>query len=195
MNNFFKLILLFGINSISAQNFTNEITILQNETKKVLSFENEEISLKKIPFKIQFTSKFHNSKKEYFNGLKLTIAKENSKLVILEEGTPINLIPFFEDVTIILPNNNGFYSTFFINSYAHHYLFYENEVTKNVQLILKKNDTGLFELEIDKFNLDGKEFAIENLKENKLTFIFLNDYNLNKIIDSDELRIVKINFN
>ena len=66
--------------------------------------------------------------------------------------------------------------------------------TKVLKLISKKNEIGLFEWNVERFYLDGKEFPIESLKENKLTFILLNDFNSNKIIDADELRIVRIQF-
>lgn len=94
----------------------------------------------------------------------------------------------------ISTDDDGFYSAVFINNYAHHYLYYENETNKNVRLISRKNDTGFFEWEISRFYFDGKEFPIEQIKLNKLTFIFLNDYNSNKIIDADELRILRVNF-
>lgn len=194
MWNFYIIIILFVSNLITAQNFANEIIIVQNETSKTISTENKRIHLKKQPFTIQFYSKFHNSKKENFNGLKVTIVKNESDLQVIEEGNPINLIPFFEEVSAVVPDSDGFYSSAVISNYVHHYLFYENDTNKNIQLISKKNEIGWFEWNVSRFYLDGKEFPIESLKENKLTFIFLNDYNTNKIIDADELRILRIQF-
>lgn len=194
MRNFFTIIILFVSNLITAQNFANEITISQNQTNKIITKENEPINLKKQPFTIQFQSKFHNSKKENFNGLKITIVKNEADLQVIEEGNPINLIPFFEEVSAVLPDSDGFYSSAVISDYVHHYLFYENDTNKSIQLISKKNEIGLFEWTVDRFYLDGKEFPIESLKENKLTFILLNDFNSNKIIDTDELRILRIQF-
>lgn len=189
------LIILFFVSSISfAQSFNNEIIFLQNEISKTISTENDEITLRKKAFKIQFHSKFHNSKRENFNGLKITVFKDDIYLPVIEEGMPINLIPFFEDLTMVLTDDNGFYSSIFINNYVHHYLFYESDTNRNIQLISKKNEIGLFEWKVDRFYLEGKEFPIESLKENKLTFILLNDFNSNKIIDADELRIVKVTF-
>lgn len=194
MKKIFIIIILFVSNLITAQNFANEITIVQNDINKTITKENERINLKKQPFTIQFQSKFHNSKKENFNGLKVTIVKNEADLQFIEEGNPINLIPFFEEVSAVFPDSDGFYSSAVISNYVHHYLFYENDTNKNIQLISKKNEIGWFEWNVDRFYLDGKEFPIESLKENKLTFIFMNDYNANKIIDADELRIVKVQF-
>lgn len=194
MRNFFIIIIVFASNLILAQNFANEITIVQNQTSKTISRENDRINLKKQPFTIQFHSKFHNSKKENFNGLKVTIVKNETDLQVIEEGNPINLIPFFEEVSIVLPDSDGFYSSAVISNYVHHYLFYENDANKNTELISKKNEIGFFEWDVNRFYFEGKEFPIESMKENKLTFIFLNDYNSNKVIDTDELRIVRINF-
>lgn len=194
MKKFFTIIILFVSNLITAQNFANEITIVQNDVNKTITKENERIILKKRPLTIQFQSKFHNSKRENFNGLKVTIVKNEADLQVIEEGNPINLIPFFEEVSAVLPDSDGFYSSAVISDYVHHYLFYENDTNKNIKLISKKNEIGFFEWTIDRFYLEGKEFPIENLKENKLTFILLNDFNSNKIIDADELRIIRVQF-
>jgi len=194
MRKFYTLIILFVSNLITAQNFANEIIISQDQTNKTITKENEQINLKKQPFTIQFQSKFHNSKRENFNGLKVTIVKNEADLPVIEEGNPINLIPFFEEVSAALTDSDGFYSSAVISDYVHHYLFYENDNNKNIKLISKKNEIGLFEWNVDRFHLEGKEFPIERLKENKLTFILLNDFNSNKIIDADELRIVRIQF-
>ena len=51
-----------------------------------------------------------------------------------------------------------------------------------------------FKINIDRFYSEGKEFPIESLKESNLTFILLNDFNSNKIIDAEELRIVRVQF-
>lgn len=194
MIKFLIFILFFVSNLLSAQNFSNEITILQNGSHKIISTENERIHLKKQPFSIQFHSKFHNSKRENFNGLKVTIVKNEAELQVIEEGNPINLLPFFEEVSAVLPDSNGFYSVAVISNYVHHYLYYENDTNKNIQMLSKKNEIGLFEWNLSRFYCAGKEFPIERLKENELTFIFLNDFNGNKIIDADELRIVKVLF-
>lgn len=194
MKNFFTIILLFVSNLITVQQFANEITLVQNATSKIISKENDRINLKKQPFTLQFYSKFHNSKKENFNGLKVTIVKNEANLQVIEEGNPVNLIPFFEEFSAVLPDSDGFYSAVVISDYVHHYLFYENDANKNIKLISKKNDIGLFEWNVDRFYLEGKEFPIQSLKENKLTFIFLNDFNSNKIIDADELRVVRVQF-
>lgn len=194
MKKFFTIIILFVSNLITAQNFANEITIVQNDINKTITKENDRINLKKQPFTIQFQSKFHNSKKENFNGLKVTIVKNEADLQVIEEGNPINLIPFFEEVSAVLPDSDGFYSATVISDYVHHYLFYENDTNKNIKLISKKNEIGLFEWTIDRFYFEGKEFPNESLKENNLTFILLNDFNSNKIIDADELRILTIQF-
>jgi len=194
MRNFYIIIILFVSNLMTAQNFANEITIIQNEISKTITKENDHINLKKQPFTIQFHSKFHNSKKENFNGLKVTIVKSEADLQVIEEGNPINLIPFFEEVSAVLPDSDGFYSATVISDYVHHYLFYENDTNKNIKLISKKNEIGLFEWTIDRFYFEGKEFPNESLKENNLTFILLNDFNSNKIIDADELRILTIQF-
>jgi len=194
MKKFFTIIILFVSNLITAQNFANEITIVQNDINKTITKENERIILKKRSFTIQFQSKFHNSKRENFNGLKVTIVKNEADLQVIEEGNPINLIPFFEEVSAVLPDSYGFYSSAVISDYVHHYLFYENDTNKNIKLISKKNEIGLFEWTIERFYSEGKEFPLESLKENKLTFILLNDFNSNKIIDADELRIVRVQF-
>ncbi len=194
MNIFFTIVTFCISNFLSAQHFNNELIILQNGVSKSVSTENDVITLKKQPFKIQFYSKFHHTKKENFNGLKVTVSNNQPGLVVIEEGTAVNLIPFFEEVSMTPTDDDGFYSAIMINDYSHHYLFYESETHKNVELISKKNEVGFFEWEVNRFYFEEKEFPIQQIKQNKLTFIFLNDYNSNKIIDIDELRILRVNF-
>lgn len=160
MQKFLIIIILFVSNLISAQNFANEITNVQNTTSKIISKENDRIILQKRPFTIQFYSKFHNSKRENFNGLKVTIVKNEADLPVIEEGNLINLIPFFEEVSAALPDSDGFYSAAVINNYVHHYLFFEDDTNKNIQMISKKNEIGLFEWNVDRFYSEGKEFPI-----------------------------------
>ena len=88
----------------------------------------------------------------------------------------------------------GFYTNVLVGNYNHHYLFYEEETKRNIRLISRKNDTGFFEWEISKFYIEDTETAIESLSENKLIFIFLNDYNSNELIDADELRNINVLF-
>ena len=46
MRNFYIIIILFVSNLITAQNFANEITIVQNEISKTIVKENDRINLK-----------------------------------------------------------------------------------------------------------------------------------------------------
>lgn len=177
-----------------AQNFTNEILIQQNTDTTNITTENSVIYLKKEPFSVSFRSKFHNSKKENFNGLRVMVTADDSKLKFIEEGTPINLIPFFEQVSTVPTNTSGTYTCVSVNDYTHHYLYYENATNNNVKLIATKDDYGDFKWTINCIESLKNVVDIHKMNYKKLTFIFLNDYNANQIIDVDELRIVKIIF-
>lgn len=102
------LIIFCFSNCLFAQNFYNDVTIIQNDLEKKVSRENDFITLKKEDSKIQFHSKLHRSKNESFNGLKATIVINERDLPVIEEGMAINLIPFFEKFSRIPTDDDDF---------------------------------------------------------------------------------------
>lgn len=180
---------------VHAQSFNNTIVIEQNGIEKPITTENSSLYLDKKPFTIRFENKFYNAKKDYLNALQVAIIANDKNLGQIEEGTPINLVPYFEVGTALAPDEDGFYGAAVVNSYGHHYLYYENDTNRSVALIATKQPLGIFRWEINRFYIDGTEYAIKHIKVHKLNFIFLNDFNANGIIDLDELRIVELYFN
>lgn len=195
MKNIYLFILICVEQLTTAQNFDNEITFIQNNKLQVVTKENETISLQKLPFKIQFKSKIYREFNDEQQGLKATIIQDNKPLYSVEEGMPIGLIPFFENTNRIAVEEDGFYFAAVVDNYMHHLLFYENDLHRNTELVSKKNDWGTFEWQINRIYLNGKYLPLQQLKTNRLTFILLTDFNANKIIDTNELRIVNVQFN
>lgn len=178
-----------------AQKFTNELIIVQNGNENIISTENASIHLEKKAFVIRFENKFYNTKKEYLNALQVAVIENDADVGQIEEGMPINLIPYFEVGTGLAADEDGLYTTVNIDRYGHHYLFYENDDNKSVNLVSRKEPLGIFEWQINRFYSDEKDEPIERIKVNYLNFVFLTDFNANGIIDLDELRIGKIHFN
>ncbi|WKW46639.1 hypothetical protein P3875_00740 [Myroides sp. JBRI-B21084] len=195
MKNIYLFALICFVQLTTAQNFDNEITFIQNNKTQVVFKENETITLQKQPFKIRFTSKIFRKFNDENQGLKATIIQEKMPLYNIEEGMPISLIPFFENSNRIAVEEDGFYFSAVVDNYMHHLLFYENEMSRNTEMVTNKTDWGTFEWQINRIYLNGKDLPMQQLKTNRLTFIFLTDFNANKIIDANELRIVNVQFN
>lgn len=178
----------------TAQKFQNEITFIQNKTIQRVTDETASITLDKQPFTIAFDNMFYHTKKESFHALQVAIIVNDEDLANIEEGMPVSLIPYFETGTGMSADEDGFYSSAIVNSYGHHYLFYENEQNRNIRLLSKKDGIGKFEWQISRLYIREKDYPLEKIPDPTLTFVFLNDLNSNGIVDVDELRVVNIRF-
>lgn len=180
--------------AVTAQPFRQELAIIQNSKKEEITSETSTFTLQKAPFTLQFNNAFYNTRREHFFSLQVALIQNEEDLAHIEEGMPVSLIPYFETGTGMPADESGSYSSAVLNSYGHHYLYYENEQNKSVRLLSKKGTTGQFEWTIDRLYANGRDYPLNKIPLQSLYVVCLNDYNLNGIIDAGELYIIKIYF-
>ncbi len=190
---------LYGILTLvsataATQPFHTEPVLIQNTDKNEITQENSSLTLRKEPFTLQFRNAFYNTRKEQFYSVQVALIEKEEDLAHIEEGMPVSLIPYFETGTGMPSDEDGSYSSAVLNSYGHHYLYYENEQNKSVRLVSKKEGTGRFEWDVERLYIDGKDYPVSKIPLTSFYFVCLNDSNLNGIIDSGELYIVKLHF-
>ena len=102
---------------------------------------------------------------------------------------------YFEPGTGMAPGYNGKYDTLLVSGQSHHYLLYESESDRRVDLISKK--ANILELQ---WNISGvnfrqtKDLSFSEMKKSTLYFVIFLDRNLDDIIDEGELKVVTVNF-
>jgi len=178
----------------AAQPFHTEPVFIQNSDKTEILSETSSLTLKREPFTLQFRNAFYNTRKEQFYSVQVALIEKEEDLAHIEEGMPVSLIPYFETGTGMPADENGFYSSAVLNSYGHHYLYYENEKNRSVRLLSKKEGTGRFEWDVERMYINGKDYPVSKIPLTSFYFVCLNDSNLNGIIDSGELYVVKLHF-
>lgn len=178
----------------SAQPFHTEPVFTQNTDKMEILSETGSLTLKKEPFTLQFRNAYYNTHKEQFYSLQVALIENEEDLAHIEEGMPISLIPYFETGTGMSADEDGFYSSAVLNSYGHHYLYYENEQNRSVRRLSQKDGTGRFEWVVERMYINGKDYPLSKIPVSSFYFVCLNDSNLNGIIDTGELYIVKLYF-
>ena len=194
MKNILFLTALLGFTTTQAQKFDNSIKIIQNNLIEVVASENATIKLNKSPFQLQFDNKFYNSKKEHHNATQIAFLNPNEESVMIEEGMPLSLIPYFESGSGFSADEDGGYSTVIINNYGHHYLYYENEQDHRIDLVSKNKGIGTFQWNIDRFYYNDRDMPITKFPLQKLKMVVVTDFNQNNKIDENELRIITIEF-
>jgi len=89
---------------------------------------------------------------------------------------------------------NERYDTIIISNTGHHYLTYENEKEKRVNLISRNQDILQLEWKISAAFYEEKDIPFSDLKLTALYLVIFIDNNLNDIIDNAELKIIKLVF-
>lgn len=193
MKNIFGLFFLVSAAS-AAQPFHPGLVFVQDAFRKEIVSETDFLTLRKEPFSIQFSNAFYNTRKEHFYSLRVALIENEEDLAHIEEGMPVSLIPYFETGTGISTGEDGFYPGAVLNSYGHHYLYYENEQNRSVRLLSKKDGTGRFEWTVTRLYIGGKDYPLDRIPLDSFYFVCLNDYNFNGIIDTGELHVVNVQF-
>ena len=91
-------------------------------------------------------------------------------------------------------NESGSYESIFIDTKGYHYLLYENEDSRRLNLISEEDDLLKLGFDIANVTIKGEAKTIRNSALNKLCLILFVDRNLNYIIDEDELTKLTVVF-
>lgn len=187
-------ILTFTCKSYGQEVNPNKITFLQGDSSFVVKGSTDTILLERKPFSIRYLGKQYDDKNKKFYSAQIAVLENMVDSLKLKIGQPINNISYFEPGTGMAPGENGRYDTIYITNTGHHYLTYESENEKRVDLKSKNNDELELEWKILAAFYNEKDFQFSELNLSSLYFIIFIDNNLNAIIDKDELKIVNVVF-
>jgi hypothetical protein len=185
----FTAIFIFcSTNIIGQPDSLSMIRFIQNDSVYRINTENSSIMLKKAPFSIRFFSKAYETESNRLYSAKIIVLqKEDSRI------SPGENIPAFAPGTGLAAYREGYESAEITNE-GHHYLYYENENDKRVDLVSQKDDMLELDWKITAFSFEDKNFPVAALKQKALYFYIFIDRNLDEIIDEGELRAVKVLF-
>ncbi|TDL99386.1 MAG: hypothetical protein C4K58_05600 [Flavobacteriaceae bacterium] len=172
----------------------NEVTFKQGDETFTISESQDTIVLSKKPFSIVYFGKQYNESKKEFNSARIAVLDSDENTEDLTIGQRTKHIPFFEPGSGYAATNEN--EEIIISNSGHHYLYYENENEKRVNLISRNSD--LLELEWKIFAVysyqNEKTIPLSDIEISSLKFVIFIDRNTNQRIDVDELKIVTVNF-
>lgn len=171
----------------------NKVTFVQEGSSFVITKHTDSIILGREPFSIKYFGRKYDASGGKFYSAQIAVIDNQTDTVQLL-GQPLKNITYFQPGTGMAPGVNGMYDTVVITNTGHHYLIYENEKEKRVNKLSKNGDYLEFEWKISAAFYQGKDVQFSELKLSTLYFIIFMDRNLNRIVDTDELKVVKATF-
>jgi hypothetical protein len=187
--------LFTGSNDSYAQkvNFRNSVSIVQGN--KTFQFSNlfDSVKLNRDSFAIIFQSKKYNEKKKKWFATQIAAITCDSCVTTLKPGQPIEAIPFFSEGTGLAAEDFG-YQNLFIDNEAHHYITYTDQKDRRAEYISENGDYVKLRWNISLAYYNDLDVEFSKLPVNQLYLVLINDDNLNKVADEDEMLIVLVSF-
>ncbi len=168
------------------------IKILQGNKTYDLINQEENITLKKEKFSIQFNVKKYDENNE-FKAIKIAAVPDESIFNSIEQGINCETSVFCSGRSMAGYRNKS-YPSLVIND-AFHYIYYENEDSRRADLLgIRDDGTVDLEWKIDKVTFaDGKlDYKLSDIPVNYLYLIAFIDKNMNGITDAGEFTKIKI---
>ena len=133
-------LLTINLSCFGQENITNSITFIQGDSLYKINKSSDTIRLDRKPFSIRYFGKRYDDKNEKFYSARVAVLDNPNDTLSLKIGQKTKDIPYFEPGTGMAPGENNMYYTIFITNSGHHYLTYESEKEKRVNLISKNKD-------------------------------------------------------
>lgn len=177
------------VRSANVHDFSKDNIIMfskLNDMNKVL--------IKKRTFYINFKNKKFNRDKRLFYSLKVSSYHNDSIFVPISINKKIENIEYFKDGSAYAYGKEG-YEHLNIGDYGHHTLFYDtlnNE--KTVFLTDFSNRYHNLSWKVNKIEIFNEKFKVNDYPYNELYLVLFNDFNLNNIIESGEIKRVIVQF-
>lgn len=168
-----------------------EVTITQQGKTTVLTEEENELVLKKEAFTIGFFNKAYGDEADFATAI--AAFPEDEPLSRVHSGIAVEEVPYLAAGTGMSATDTG-YTALFYNPEGHHYLYYQDEQHKRVQLVARKGDWLQLSWTVSAVNTDNEErtFAAAGLEN--LYLVIFTDADRNGYIDEGELRKLSIRF-
>lgn len=173
----------------------NNVTFIQGDSVYVVSADRDTIEIERKPFSIRYFGKRYNSEQDQFYAAQIAVLDNRKDIGVLSVGMSAENTTYFEPGSGMAQYENCNDYIMAVNESGHHYLIYENESHRRVDLISKK--ANILELQ---WNVSGvnfrqtKDLSFSEMKKSTLYFVIFLDRNLDDIIDEGELKVVTVNF-
>ena len=179
---------IFKPNTIKSDNYSN-VYFFQNGIESLV---NEKIIINNSNFSLRFFAKPYNADNKDFNAVQVASFINAKDLDLVNIGDKISEVKYFGLGTGMAPSHINKYESLYLTSEAHHYLMYDRDGDKRVNLLEDYGDYLKLEFEIKNLIYNDQE---EKLSETSLLFFYLAiliDHNANGIVDSGELTKISV---
>jgi hypothetical protein len=173
----------------------NNVTFIQGDSIYLVSADRDTIEIDRKPFSIRYFGKRYNPEQKQFYAAQIAVLDNRKDIGALTVGMSTENIAYFEPGSGMAQNENCNDYIMAVNESGHHYLIYENESHRRVDLISKK--ANILELQ---WNVSGvnfrqtKDLSFSEMKKSTLYFVIFLDRNSDDIFDEGELKVVTVNF-
>lgn len=187
----FSVLLIFGSSCLTTKYrgtvvAPNEVVVFQDGKESVIRSDSQVMEITEDRFSIRFYNKKHYPEKEEFYAAQIAALTDEKAFRQIQIGQQMDDIPYFVRGSGMAADQEG-YEVFFVYNEGHHYLYYENETNKRLELIGQKGDNWRFEFTVDSLWLNDEKLPLQNEKIDELYLVILIDRNLNRVIDKGEL--------
>jgi hypothetical protein len=173
---------------------SNHLTFIQGDSSYVITDNIDTIQLARKPFSLRYFGRRYDEKNEQFYAAQIAVLGHQDNTPQLKVGQRAGQLAYFEPGTGIAPGVNERYDTLYITNTGHHYLTYENEHAKRVDLVSTSEESLELEWRIEAAFYEDKDVQFTELALASLCFIVFIDKNLDDIIDLGELKTVIVQF-
>ncbi len=154
------------------------------------------ITLKKKAFTIQFQLQPYNSDQKLFYSLRATGSTDSSIFDHIKVNQALNDVPFFGPGTGMAPSATGKYESLILNPNANHYIIYDPANVKDQRADSIGAGDGILNLTwtIENVIFDRNVYPVEQMDIDTIYLCILIDSNINKVIDENEYKRIKLIF-
>ncbi|MEC5394353.1 hypothetical protein [Bergeyella sp. RCAD1439] len=170
----------------------NKITFLQDDRSFAVEENSGTVFLERKPFKIRYFGQIYTPAKQKFYATQVAVLENKENTLPL--GQSVEATSYFAPGTGMAPGENERYDTVYITNSGHHYLLYENEKEKRVDLVSKSKGGCEFEWNIAGAFYQDQDVPFSELPLSSLYFMIFTDQNLNGVIDHGELKTINVVF-
>ena len=168
-------------------NDINALIIFQHGVETPVRNPSETVEIDKAAFSLRFYNKKYNSEEEAFYSAQIASFIDKSELDKITVGMSKSDLRCFVPGSGMAPDRSGKYESLIFNNSGHHYVIYENQDSKRLNLLDDSGEMLKLEFEINALYYDNTEVKMTDTKLKEFYMAFLIDRNLNGIIDNGEL--------
>ena len=163
-----------------------ESVFLYQDGKEILLSKNQSITINRDEFSIRFYNKKYNSDTREFYCAQIAAFLNLEDLKKIKVGEKKENLSCYKPASGMAAGRNG-YEFLIFNKNAHHYLMYENQKNRRLNLLETKGLDNKFEFEIKGIISNKKKIEMSETQLSEFYLSILIDRNLNGIIDENEL--------